>query len=572
MQDYATLDLQTTETLKPKLRGGYYTPAPIARFLAQWVIRSKDDRALEPSCGVGQLVVATAQQLLERGASADDVRNQLIATELFQSEASIARSRLADLGLNGFQIVSTGDFFTALGTQSELSFTYEDAPLKDLCFDAVIGNPPFLRYHTFPEKQRQKAFTEMQRAGLQPSRLTNAWVPFLIASAQRLTRTGRLAMVIPAELLQVGYAGETRAFLARYFAAITIVSFRKLVFDGIQQEIILLLAERGAGTTHYIDVVELDDLGGLPDLSSQLRVNHSHKLLTETRDKWTQYYLNPDEIELIQLLSKRADIPKLNQFAWAEVGVFTGNNAYFVQREQDVAARQLQGFVRPLVGRTAQLPGLTYTTSDHENQRESGAGCWLFDIQASTPLTEPLKAYIDEGIRAEAHTGYKCRIRPSWYSVPSIWTPSAFLFRQIYRYPKMVANYTDATSTDTVHRVRLTQPIDVGQLAGSFYNVLTFAFAEIMGRSYGGGVLEIEPGETGHLPIPFFIDNQLDVEQLDTLERAGKGAEILAVTNRILHNKLGLDQSDLQRLTAIWAKLSERRTGRKSVSRKPTPN
>lgn len=572
MQDYGTLEFPAIETLKPKLRGGYYTPAPIARFLAQWVIRTKDDRVLEPSCGDGQLVVAAAQQLLETGASTDDVHNQLRATELFQSEASVARSRLADLGLNGFQIILTGDFFTALGTPSELSFTYDDASLKDWRFDAVIGNPPFLRYHTFPEEQRQKAFAEMQRAGLQPSRLTNAWVPFLIASAQRLTKTGRLAMVIPAELLQVGYAGETRAFLARYFAAITIVSFRKLVFDGVQQEVVLLLAERGTGATHYIDVVELDDLSGLPALSSQLRVNHSHKLLTETRDKWTQYYLNPDEIELIQLLSKRADVPTLNQFARVEVGVVTGNNAFFVQREQEVKARQLQGFVRPLVGRTAQLPGLIYTVSDHENQRETGAGCWLLDIPANTPLTEPLRAYIDEGHRAEVHTGYKCRIRPSWYSVPSIWTPSAFMFRQIYRYPKLVANYTEATTTDTVHRVRLTQPIDVGQLAGSFYNVLSFAFAEIMGRSYGGGVLEIEPGETGHLPIPLFADNQLDIEKLDSLERAGKGAEILAITNQVLHNKLGLDKSDLQRLTAIWTKLSERRTGRKSVSRKSTAN
>jgi adenine-specific DNA methylase len=37
-----------------KLRGGYYTPAPIASFLLRWGINDKTDRdILEPSCGDG---------------------------------------------------------------------------------------------------------------------------------------------------------------------------------------------------------------------------------------------------------------------------------------------------------------------------------------------------------------------------------------------------------------------------------------------------------------------------------------------------------------------------------------
>lgn len=66
-------------------------------------------------------------------------------------------------------------------------------------------------------------------------------------------------MVIPAELLQVGYAAELRRFLADNFAAITIVTFRKLLFDGAQQEVVLLLASRTATGRGGIDVVELDD-------------------------------------------------------------------------------------------------------------------------------------------------------------------------------------------------------------------------------------------------------------------------------------------------------------------------
>jgi adenine-specific DNA-methyltransferase len=36
-----------------KLRGGYYMPLDIARFLADWEIRSSGDRVPEPSAGDG---------------------------------------------------------------------------------------------------------------------------------------------------------------------------------------------------------------------------------------------------------------------------------------------------------------------------------------------------------------------------------------------------------------------------------------------------------------------------------------------------------------------------------------
>lgn len=49
-------------------------------------------------------------------------------------------------------------------------------------FDAVLGNPPFIRYQNFPEGHREVAFDLMRRAGLHPNRLTNAWVPFLVVS------------------------------------------------------------------------------------------------------------------------------------------------------------------------------------------------------------------------------------------------------------------------------------------------------------------------------------------------------------------------------------------------------
>src|SRR4029077_12524112 len=83
--------------------------------------------------------------------------------------------------------------------------------------DVVIGNPPFIRYQHFAEAQRTVAFKLMNQVGLHPTRLTNAWVPFVCLASLLLAPEGRLAMVVPAELLQVGYTSELRLFLSRHF-------------------------------------------------------------------------------------------------------------------------------------------------------------------------------------------------------------------------------------------------------------------------------------------------------------------------------------------------------------------
>lgn len=240
-----------TDADNQKLRGGYYTPQAIAEFLANWAIRSASDEVLEPSCGDGSLLEAAARRMLSVGASPAAVNLQMRAAELYESEAVSARERLEHLGVPSQDVVTVSDFF---------STDDQDWGLVGRQCDVVLGNPPFLRFHAFPEDQRERAFRIMRTAGLSPSRLTNSWVAFLVASSLRLRANGRLAMVIPAELLQVKYAEQTRAFLAKHFGAITTVTFRRLVFDGIQQEVVLVLAEKNP----QIETAYVSRYKGLP--------------------------------------------------------------------------------------------------------------------------------------------------------------------------------------------------------------------------------------------------------------------------------------------------------------------
>jgi adenine-specific DNA-methyltransferase len=66
----------------------------------------------------------------------------------------------------------------------------------------------------------------------------------VVGSSLLLKEKGKIGFVIPAELLQVSYAQQLREFLAHFYNKINIISFEKLVFPDIQQEVVLLLCEK----------------------------------------------------------------------------------------------------------------------------------------------------------------------------------------------------------------------------------------------------------------------------------------------------------------------------------------
>jgi len=414
----------------------------------------------------------------------------------------------------------------------------------------------------------------MRNAGLRPTNLTNIWVPFVVAATLLLRDTGRLAMVLPAELLQVGYTAELRRFLADNFAAITIVTFRKLLFDGAQQEVVLLLASRTTTGRGGINVVELDDDHQLAAQDLLLHDQHDLKSIDHSTDKWTQYFLSEAEIQLLRRLSRDPSTTRFGDVASVDVGVVTGNNNFFVLSDAQVEANRLRSFTIPLVGRTAQLPGVVYGENDLAGDCMASARCHLLfpPNEPKEALPDEVVEYLLQGEDQAVHEGYKCSIRKRWYIVPSVWTPDAFLFRQINRYPKLVLNETSATSTDTIHRVRFRDKNLVRPTVAAFHNSMTFAFTEVIGRSYGGGVLELEPNEADTLPLPLLQKTTVMLETLDRLSRSQQVTSLLDLTDQVyLKNGMGLATSDIEVLRGIWEKMSLRRTSRTFKRRLKSP-
>src|SRR5690606_14015947 len=109
-----------------KLRGGYYTPEPLARFITCWVARA-GRKLLEPSCGDGAILTFLAPL------------GDALGVELFPDEAAKAAE------VSGADVV-VSDFFNWF------------SPNHHGAFDGVAGNPPYIRFGSWEEASREPAF------------------------------------------------------------------------------------------------------------------------------------------------------------------------------------------------------------------------------------------------------------------------------------------------------------------------------------------------------------------------------------------------------------------------------
>lgn len=538
-----------------KLRGGYYTPVKLADFLVQWAIRDGNERVLEPSAGDGNFVYAIATHP-DNGVSWDP---KIVAVEIEEDELEKAKKKIDSSPKKNMSVNwLLGDFFKLY----QSLFSGER-------FDAVVGNPPFIRFQYFNEDSRETAFKHLRDAGYKPTKLANAWSAFIQLSIELLREGGRLAMVVPAELLQVTYANELRLRLSKRFDHIVLIGFKKLVFPEIQQEVLLLLAEGKrdvAGLPSDIHTLEFDDGEDLVR-NGKLESAIAHIPSKHTRNgmKWTSLFLSNPSFEALDEAEKADSLEKLGKYADVDVGIVTGRNKFFVLTKEDRDKWGLEDFTIPIIGRTSTLNSIIYTKSDFKNFAEDNPAYLLHlaDFEEED-FSKSLIKYLKSGKKAKVHEGYKCRVRKRWYEVPSVFVPDGFLFRQIYKYPLLVVNNSGAASTDTIHRVRFLNGAKPKLLAASFFNSLTLAWSEVGGRSYGGGVLELETREAEKMPIPYFENVDLDIEKVDTLQRQDKWEEALDyVDSVLLKDCVGFDNLMIRSLRKAWEELRDRRIVRR---------
>ena len=537
-----------------KLRGGYYTPLSLAKFIVNWGVTNQVSSILEPSCGDGAFLEA-----LKKSSG----NFECTAVEVLDSEAE--KSGMLVQNDLRFKVINN-DFYDEYKNH-----------LSDKTFDLVIGNPPYIRYQYLTEEQREEQSLIMTSNGLAANKLINAWVSFVVASVQLLSGNGKVGLVIPAELLQVKYAEKLRMYLMTHLQKITIVTFRELVFPDVQQEVVILMGEKDTfhEGVHHIKILEFDNIDDLNSNFHPVEERVAFKDIDMSTTKWTRYFLSKEQNALINKIKNDRRFVPFVEIGEVDIGITTGNNNFFSVNKDTVEDYDLGDVTLPLIARSVNIPGITFNEPDWIQNVEAGAKTYLLDFNnvSEAEMTVGQKKYIAEGEEREEHTGYKCSIRNKWYCVPSIWSPDAFFLRRNHLYPKFVLNNVpEAVSTDTMHRIRFPMFTDRRKAILSYYNSIGLAFTELEARSYGGGVLEILPGELEKVTVPnlesISIDDELIDELLnkvDVLVRNNKDIiQVLElIDQKILIEIMNIPEETVKTFNDIWLTLRSRRLGRK---------
>lgn len=526
-----------SEATDEKRRGAFYTPKPIADFILRWGINGSIDADIfEPSCGDGIFLNSLQSGNFEF--------NSLEAVELIEEEAEKARN-IELQNANVYQ----ADFF---------DFFFK----ADKRYNLIVGNPPFIRYQFFDKQvEAERIF---KQAGLKYSKLTNPWVSFVVGSSLLLTENGKLGFVLPAEILQVSYAQQLRTYLARFFNKINIISFEKLVFPNIQQEVVILLCEKNNTHDHLIEHIEIKNLECLRDLD-MYQLKNPQKKIDFKSNKWTFYFLNQTEIDFLENIQTRRRIRLLGDYARVEVGITTGANSYFTVPTSVVNEYKLTDYAKPMVGRSVQVNSVIFTYEDWELNKNSKARSNLLVFpKIDRNKLNGVSKYIELGEQQKVHEGYKTGIRDHWYVIPSIKISDALFIRRNNLYPRLIVNQAKAYTTDTMHRVYLKPGTKMDSFVASYYNSLSLAFTEVSGRSHGGGVLELMPNETEKVLLPYNESNCELLPLIDQMIREKKDiVEVLEVTDRIiLKQNYNFTDEEIELAQGIWAKLSSRRLNR----------
>jgi adenine-specific DNA-methyltransferase len=542
-----------------KRLGSFYTDRKVACFLVEWAIRSPHDKVMDPSFGGGVFLEAAAQRIAAMGGHP--------AKHIFGVEIDEDAYRTVANPLSEKYDIPFGQLL-----RSDLFGIYPAFVPK---MSAIVGNPPFVRFHRFAGTARERAKKRALERGVALSELASSWAAFIVHSTAFLRPNGRLAMVVPYEICHAAYAQPVLRHLAACFEEVTILTFREKLFPELNENTSLILADGyGAGKEarfYWNDLENADVLGEILAAAGKTlaRTNLDRQDLITGSQRFATNLLSPGVRDLYMCLV--ANAVRLGTIADVGIGYVTGANDYFHLSEHDAQQRGIpEGFLKKAVRRGRSISHPTFTEADWRAGLYSGECGYLLHIPRNAKLPPSVEAYLDEGVAKRIPEAYKCRVRDPWFVVPHVHTPDALLSYMTGQRARMTANRANAVAPNSLHVVRLhiTCEYSAAGIAALWQTSLTRLSCELEGHALGGGMLKLEPGEAEavSLPRPRIACEKLDeiAEELDTASRKTRPEDVQRLADRlILQQELGLTAHECREIHDAAKMLVDRRMGNK---------
>jgi hypothetical protein len=216
---------------------------------------------------------------------------------------------------------------------------------------------------------------------------------------------------------------------------------------------------------------------------------------------------------------------------------------------------------------------LTFTDAAWDAASRDGSPCYLF-YPSGDRAGVVVQRYIDDGESAGVHAAYKCQVRDPWWRVPVGEVPDLLLTYMDHDRPRLVKNAAKVAHLNSLYGVKLKpehRQLGRDLLPIASLNSVTLLGAEMVGRSYGGGLLKLEPKEADVLPVPSPATVGATANELRALRpqiakwlRAGKLLNAVDLVDAVLlREQLSVSRAKIESLRGAREVLFARRTSRR---------
>lgn len=459
-----------------KRLGQFFTPFPIAQFMAKWVISNPQCRTiLDPAFGLGIFFRAIIKE--------DDSNSyQLIGYDIDPQVLKKASTLFQDYKDYDIRLINRDYMFNDWNNR----------------YDGIICNPPYQRFQNY--KNRGEIIAEFQsRLGLSLSGLTNLHTLFLLKSVNQLSETGRSAYILPSEFLNADYGVFIKRNLIKYKSLkyVIVFDFTENLFDNVITTSCILLFDNNSAdikTVEFIAVKSLDDLTHLESqfsLYPNIKTNGKAVLYEDLdeRIKWRAYYQKQNG-------SRYKNLVPLSTYGKVVRGIATGDNDYFTFSEQKKREFEIEDkYLLPCLTKANQASSYFFTQEDFEKLKTSGKNVYLLNV---TDVTNPaIRRYIQLGEKLGVNKKYLTSHRTPWYAIEN--RPPAPILVTVFNRNglRFVRNEGDVRNLTCFHCFYLDMFV-MGRIDVLMAYLITDVAREIFNdnrREYGDGLEKFEPND-----------------------------------------------------------------------------
>lgn len=473
------------------IRGQFCTPSDLARDIVRYSLSLHGDRGaicfLDPAFGTGAFYAALLELSPKSISSA-------VGFEVDPVYGLPARELWRD---------------TKIKLRIE-DFTRAAIPRKGR-FNLVVCNPPYVRQHHLSTEEKARLRSIAERAsGMRIGGQAGLYPYFLGITHSWMERGGLGAWLLPTQFMDAAFGDSIRRYLLDRVTLLRIHRFAHA--DGqfadavVTSVVVWFRNEPPSG----IEIVEFTT-GGSIEAPKKKRLIPASELRTSV--KWSRW----PEIGRI-----KSDETTIGSYFTVKRGIVTGFDKFFVLPRPEIEQRGLPlRFFRPI------LPSPRYLYQDEvpvgpEGNPDLEPQLFVLDCHLPEPEVRQkyhgLWRYLASG-RDEALTRYRCNHRRLWYEQEAR-PPAPFLCTYMGRNTndkgpfRFILNHSNAIATNA-YNILYPGPSLLRDLQADpdlkvkvWQALMSIRDDDLVkhGRTYGGGLVKLEPRELAMVPFSLVIN------------------------------------------------------------------